>query len=98
MDEKTCNEKMSAIAERIDRNELRINNHSDRIKFIEKEIVGMKRDTSRLEQIMNKLELAIDKLNETINEMKYKPLKFYEQIIMGVIMLVVGYLFAKLTK
>lgn len=48
----------------------------------------MKRDTSRLEQIMGKLELAIEKLNETINEMKYKPLKFYEQIIMGVIMVV----------
>jgi len=40
MDEKTCNEKMSAVAERIDRNETRLNNHSDRIKFIEKEIVG----------------------------------------------------------
>lgn len=37
---------------------------------------------------MGKLELAIEKLNETINEMKYKPLKFYEQIIMGVIMVV----------
>ena len=98
MDEKTCDERMSAVSERISRNEIRLNNHSDRIKIIENEIVGMKRDTTRLEQMMGKLELAIEKLNETINEMKYKPLKFYEQIIMGVIMLIVGYLFARLTN
>lgn len=98
MDENTCNERMKTVNEKIIRNEKRLNGHSDRIKLIENEIVGMKKDTSRLEQIMDKLELAIENLNKAIAEMKYKPLKFYEQVIMGVIMLVVGYLFAKITR
>ncbi|HZJ82181.1 MAG TPA: hypothetical protein VFD57_00075, partial [Clostridia bacterium] len=60
MDEKTCNEMMDRQGDRIERNEQRLNNHSDRIKDIEKEIVGMKRDTHRLEQILDKLEIAIE--------------------------------------
>lgn len=95
MDEKTCNEKMNAVSDRIKRNEIRLNNHGNRIDSIEQNIVGMKKDTSRLEQIMDKLEIAIENLNKAILEMKYKPLKFYEQILMGGIMAVLGYLVAK---
>lgn len=98
VEEKTCNEMMKRVEGDVKTNKDRLNNHSGRIDFIEQEIIGMKKDTSRLEMIMDKLEIAIENLNKTILEMKYKPMKFYEQVIMGIVMLIIGFLFAKLTK
>lgn len=96
MDEKTCTEIVKSTTEKIVRNENRLNIHGGRIDKIEQEIVGMKRDTNRLENIMDKLELTIEKLNKTILDMKYKPLKFYEQIAMFLITGVLGYVIAML--
>lgn len=96
MDEKTCSEIVKSTTEKIVRNENRLNIHGEKIDKIEQEIVGMKRDTNRLEDIMDKLELTIEKLNKTILDMKYKPLKFYEQISMFLITGVLGYVIAML--
>lgn len=95
MDEKTCIEKMSRLEGKIDTNERRINNHSDRMKIIETEIVGMKKDTSRLEEILNRLERAIDNLNDSIMEMKNKPLEKYEKIAFYIITAIIGILIGK---
>lgn len=96
MDEKTCNERMSRLEEMVCTNERRINNHSDRMKTLETEIVGMKKDTSRLEEILNRLERAVDNLNESILEMKSKPLKKYEKIAMYIITVIIGIVIGKL--
>lgn len=95
MDEKTCNERMDRLKSKTDTNEKRINNHSDRIKIIETEIVGMKKDTSRLEEILNRLERAIDNLNDSIMEMKSKPLEKYEKIAIYVITAIIGIIIGK---
>ena len=95
MDEKTCNERMNRLEEMISTNERRINNHSDRTKFLETEIVGMKKDTSRLEEILNRLERAIDNLNDSIMEMKSKPLEKYEKIAMYIITVIIGIVIGK---
>ena len=96
MDEKTCNEKMNRVNERTDANERRINNHSDRIKVVEQEIIGMKKDTSRLEMILDKLETAIENLNGSIIALKYKPLEKYEKVAMVIVTAIVGFLIGKI--
>ena len=94
MDEKRCEEIRKHIVQRVDKNESRLNNHTKRLDIVEREIVGMKKDTSRLEQILDKLEIAIENLNLSILELKYKPLKTYEKVAMIFFSAVIGYLVA----
>lgn len=82
--------------DKVKRNETRLNSHSERIKIMEREIVGMKKDTSRLEMILDKLEIAIENLNTSILEMKYKPLDRYEKIIMIVVTAIITYVASKI--
>jgi len=91
MSEKKCKN-----IDKIERNETRLNSHSERIKVIERDIVGMKKDTSRLEMILNKLEIAIENLNTSILEMKYKPLDRYEKVVMVVITTIITYIASKI--
>lgn len=96
MDQLRCSELIKRLESDIKRNEARIENYGKRLDLIEQDIVGMKRDTSRLEDIMTKLEVAIENLNLAINELKYKPMRLYEQIGFGIINLLLGYLFARI--
>ena len=98
VDEKTCNEMMRRLDGQAGDNKKRLNKHSDRLDKIEQELIGMKKDTNRLEEIMNDLKNAIEALNLTIASIQTKPLKRYEQITVTITTLIIGYIFAKLTS
>lgn len=98
IEDKVYTEMMKRVHDKLDLNEKCTKDHSTRLYSIEQEIIGMKKDTGRLEEIMDKLERAIESLNATITEIKLQPLKRYEQIAMMIITLVVGFLFARITR
>lgn len=95
MDEKTCGLHREKIEGNIKVNTERLNNHSDRLDNIEKDIVAQKKDTTHLQDAIKSLQNSIDKLIEVVDGLKSKPLEKYEKIGMVIITAVVGYVIGK---
>lgn len=89
-----CKEKHKQIDKQFETNQRRLNNHGDRIKMIERDIVGQKKDTTHLQEAIKSLKDSIDLLIEEIGGLKSKPLEKYEKAGWLVIAAVIGYLVA----
>lgn len=98
VEEKVCIEMMKRVDTQILDNEKLAKKNSSRLDMMEQELVGMKKDTKRLEEIMTELKKSIDNLNNTILEIKLKPLSKYDQVLMVAITLVMGYVFSQITR
>ena len=90
-----CKEKHKQIDKQFDINGRRLNNHSERLDTIERDIVAQKKDTTHLQDAIKALKDSIDKLIDEIGQLKAKPLEKYEKVAMVVIVAVVGYLVGK---
>lgn len=91
-----CTEKHKQIDKQFEVNAKRLNNHSERLDMIEREIVGQKKDTLHLKETLEALKKSIDRLIEEIEDLKYKPLKKYEKVMMVIFSALAGYLISKL--
>ena len=98
VEEKVCIEMMKRVGAKLLDNEKLAKQNSSRLDMVEQELVGMKKDTKRLEEIMTELKKSIDNLNNTILEIKLKPLSKYDQVLMVAITLVMGYMFSQITR
>ena len=98
VEEKVCIEMMKRVDAQLLDNEKLAKKNSSRLDMVEQELVGMKKDTKRLEEIMTELKKSIDNLNNTILEIKLKPLSKYDQVLMMGITLVMGYVFSQITR
>lgn len=98
VEEKVCIEMMKRVDSQLLDNEKLAKQNSSRLDMVEQELVGMKKDTKRLEEIMTELKKSIDNLNNTILEIKLKPLSKYDQVLMVAITLVMGYVFSQITR
>lgn len=98
VEEKVCIEMMKRVDTQLLGNEKLAKKNSSRLDMVEQELVGMKKDTKRLEEIMTELKKSIDNLNDTILEIKLKPLSKYDQVLMMGITLVMGYVFSQITR
>ena len=98
VEEKVCIEMMKRVDAQLLDNEKLAKKNSSRLDMVEQELVGMKKDTKRLEEIMTELKKSIDNLNNTILEIKLKPLSKYDQVLMVAITLVMGYVFSQITR
>lgn len=98
VEEKVCIEMMKRVDAQLSDNEKLAKKNSSRLDMVEQELVGMKKDTKRLEEIMTELKKSIDNLNNTILEIKLKPLSKYDQVLMVAITLVMGYVFSQITR
>ena len=98
VEEKVCIEMMKRVDGQLLDNEKLAKKNSSRLDMVEHELVGMKKDTKRLEEIMTELKKSIDNLNNTILEIKLKPLSKYDQVLMVAITLVMGYVFSQITR
>lgn len=98
VEEKVCIEMMKRVDAQLLDNEKLAKQNSSRLDMVEQELVGMKKDTKRLEEIMTELKKSIDNLNNTILEIKLKPLSKYDQVLMVAITLVMGYVFSQITR
>ena len=98
VEEKVCIEMMKRVDTQLLDNEKLAKKNSSRLDMVEQELVGMKKDTKRLEEIMTELKKSIDSLNNTILEIKLKPLSKYDQVLMIGITLVMGYVFSQITR
>jgi len=85
-----CTEKHRQIDKQFDVDNIRLNNHSDRIDKLEQSKVKQETDTGYLKDVIQSLEKSISKLTEAIDILKEKPLKKYEQIAMYIILAIVG--------
>ncbi len=90
-----CSEKHRQIDKRLDTDEKRLNNHSDRLDQLEQSKVSQEKDTGYLKDVILSLQKSIEKLTEAIEILKDKPLKKYEQIAMYVILAVIGIIIGK---
>ena len=90
-----CREKHKQIDEKFDINIKRLNNHSERLDTIERDIVAQKKDTGHLQDAIKSLQVSIDKLIEVVDSLQSKPLEKYEKIGMIVASAVVGYLVSR---
>lgn len=95
MDEKSCSLHRERIEGKIEINTNRINNHSDRLDTIERDIVAQKKDTTHLQEAIKSLKDSIDLLIKEIEGLKRKPLETYEKVGMAVVVAVIGYLVGK---
>lgn len=98
VEEKVCIEMMKRVDTQLLDNEKLAKKNSARLDMVEQELVGMKKDTKRLEEIMTDLKKSIDVLSDTILEIKLKPLSKYDQVLMITITLVLGYVFSQITR
>lgn len=92
MDERACSLHRERVDGKVEINTNRLNNHSDRIDAIERDIVAQKKDTTHLQEAIKSLQVSIEKLVDVVEELKSKPLDRYDKIAMIIVSGVIGYL------
>lgn len=95
MDDKLCEIRHKRLDEKIEVQDKRLNNHSERLDSMERKIVAQEKDTTHLQNAIKSLQISIDKLIEVVDELKSKPLEKYEKIGMVVMSAIIGYLVSK---
>lgn len=86
---------------RVERNEKRLDSHSKRLKWLEKEQVSIAKDSERLEEILLELKAVVEKLDISINALQMQPAKEYQSfkgafvgaVITALVALAVNYFF-----
>lgn len=84
----------------VENNQKRLNSHSERIKWLEKEQITIAKDSERMEEILLEVKKSIDALNETVRLLQMQPADNYEKyksvIITAIITAIVAFLMGKL--
>ena len=85
------------INEKIRTNIARLNNHGERLDKLEQANVAHGKDNLYLRETIISLKTSIDLLVDEIANLKYKPLKKYEQIFIIIISALIGFFINHIT-
>ena len=84
----------------VENNQKRLNSHSDRIKWLEKEQITIAKDSERMEEILIEVKKSLDALNTTVRLLQMQPVDEYKQyktvIVTAIITAIVAFLMGKL--
>ena len=88
------------MRKQIENNQARLNSHSGRIKWLEKEQIKIAKDSERIEEVLIEVKNALDALNEAVKLLQLQPADNYEKyksvIITAIITAIVAFLMGKL--
>lgn len=93
--EKLCDEKHNTVDEKLSLHEKRLNDHGDRIKKLETDSVGTKKDVELFKETLVEIKNLIEKMTRQLDELKQKPAKRWDGLIDKAITVLVGIIIGK---
>lgn len=96
--EKLCDEKHIAVEDKLENHDKRLSEHSDRIKKLENDGIGIAKDVSRVEESLKRIEDGLIKVTVQLEALKEKPGRRWDGLIDKVITIIAGIVIGKFLR